>query len=719
MKNKIRIAVIFLTIALPASYGAGYVTDTLKMRQAGWKLTFSDEFNGPEVDDMYWYTSYRSGREEYTKRQGKQGLEDPNTHYVIEDGILKLRIDKHLPYRSDESRMCVSSIQTSDHRVGPRANANYNGDSNHYVWMEKFAQKYGYYEVRARMPAGSGLHSAFWMTGADPARQEVTVPGERKKEGHGIVEIDIFEQLGSKTGPDKVNILDGNVHFTAAGNNAHPRIDLGFDASEDFHVYGLEWNEGELIWYIDGVKRHTYRGETPQMKMFILLGLYHNAGWTGDLDPNMVYPRDFEIDYVRVYAKENTEVSTEKLKLLSRLNLDSPGLEKVKAAADRPDVAVKELLAFYRNGGAGKHPVNPKDRAKFLGNCASERDLEWADNAVKHFFIGQPSYPPVFCGEDIMWHIYPVPDQEWIWQLHRMSFWNAMGRAYWHTGDEKYAEAWTEQLTDWVRKIPNDLSHDYAWRSLEAGIRGHSWMELFHRFIDSPSFTPDLLTTFMNSCHDHATYLMRKYKSMNNFALTEAGGLAFIAITFPQFKDALHWRNEAIRRFNREIDLQVYPDGHQIELSLNYHFVCIGAFMRTYELAKMNGIHDAYPDSFIKKIEKMCEVPMKILLPDGTHVMFGDDWEGKPGRHNQQFMEWAKLFDRPDFLYLATDGAQGAPPAETSYALPQSGIYSMRSGWTRDAVCLVLKCGLTSEWHTQPDNGTFDLYAGGKNLMPD
>jgi heparan-sulfate lyase len=40
----------------------------------------------------------------------------------------------------------------------------------------------------------------------------------------------------------------------------------------------------------------------------------------------------------------------------------------------------------------------------------------------------------------------PVPDKEWIWQLHRMFFWDAMSKAYLHTGDEKYAREWCIQL---------------------------------------------------------------------------------------------------------------------------------------------------------------------------------------------------------------------------------------------------------------------------------
>jgi heparan-sulfate lyase len=43
----------------------------------------------------------------------------------------------------------------------------------------------------------------------------------------------------------------------------------------------------------------------------------------------------------------------------------------------------------------------------------------------------------------------------------------------------------------------------------------------------------------------------------------------------------------------------------------------------------------------------------------------------------------------------------------------------MRSGWDKEAICLVLKCGPDGGGHSQPDNGTFELYAGGRHLMPD
>jgi len=404
--------------------------------------------------------------------------------------------------------------------------------------------------------------------------------------------------------------------------------------------------------------------------------------------------------------------------LLERLDLDQiPQLRQ--RIDDDINQQEKALLNYFQSRNNIHHRVNRADRTRDKGNIASKADLELADDALKHIFVGQPAYPRFFCGEDINWGLRPVPDNEWVWQLNRMNFWNAMGRAYWHTADEKYAQAWGEQLIDWVSKNPNDKEHSYAWRSIEAGIRGNSWCELFQRFVDSPSFTPEVLITFLNSLHDHASFLMTRYTTHSNWALMEAEGLAAIGILFPEFKESQQWREEAFTRFNAEIDLQVYADGHQRELAMGYHIGCINLFMRSYELAKMNAMEDIFPQTYVEKIEKMCEVPMKLCHPDGTVVQFGDAWTGKPGQYKNYFRKWSALFDRTDFLYLATDGKEGTEPRETAFALPESGLYSMRSGWHKDAIFLALKCGPNGGGHSQPDNGTFGLYAGGRILMPD
>ncbi|WP_162418808.1 heparinase II/III family protein [Cyclobacterium roseum] len=404
--------------------------------------------------------------------------------------------------------------------------------------------------------------------------------------------------------------------------------------------------------------------------------------------------------------------------LLGLMDFEAGFSAKSIQNAENPLVAARGMLEHFRERSDVRHPVDRQERMR-LENLATEKDMEMADNALAHIMVGQPAYPPFYVGEDIDWGSRPVSDNEWVWQLNRMTFWDAMAKAYWQTGEEKYARAWVRQMMDWVEKNPRDEAHHYAWRSIEAGIRGHRWTNLFQYFLDSPSFTPEALVDFLAAVHEHADFLMTKYSKGSNWALMEAEGLAFIAMTFPEFKESKAWMEEAISRFSKEITHQVYPDGHQRELAFGYHMGSIRWFLRTYELAEMNGKGNLFPDTYLQMIEKMAAVPMKLAFPNGTSPQFGDAWTGNPGQYYDRLLEWAALFDRSDFTYVATEGQKGEKPAATAFAYPHSGLYSMRSSWNPEAICLVLKCGPNGGGHSQPDNGTFELYAGGRNLTPD
>ncbi|MFA7490003.1 MAG: glycoside hydrolase family 16 protein [Mariniphaga sp.] len=290
----IRPASLFLFVILCCSLPDIYASDPPSLYKPGWKLTFHDEFDGPNLNDLYWYTAYRTGRLEYLNRIGAEEIfYDPNAEYKIENGILKLIIDKNIPARRKIEDHACSCIVTSDHRFGET--------TDEYQILEKFSQKYGWFEIRCKTVAGSGIYTAFWLHQTDPNDQEYTPEGVRRKVGDGVVEIDIFEQWSWKN----INETEFAVHFTD-NPNRHHICKLGFDPAEDYHVYALEWKEGELNWYVDGNKVHTYIGDTPQKKMFILAAIFHRPDRERKplSELKFEYPKEFEIDYIRVYLPE-------------------------------------------------------------------------------------------------------------------------------------------------------------------------------------------------------------------------------------------------------------------------------------------------------------------------------------------------------------------------------------------------------------------------------
>ena len=414
-----------------------------------------------------------------------------------------------------------------------------------------------------------------------------------------------------------------------------------------------------------------------------------------------------------VFAVQTMDMAAASL-LLSRLDLTQPGLVKVLIASISEDyeTAIEELLDYYHTRTSVKSSVDRLQKAASLGNCATAENLQIADNALNHVFVGQPAYPPYFCGDDINWNTRPVSDMEWVWQLNRMTFWEDMGKAYWHTGNEQYVSEWVSQLTDWVKKNPVGTS--YSWRYIEAGERSTRWVSLFQYFIDSPAFTGEFLVTFLNSCFDHAEFLHLWYSSGSNWGLIESRGLGYLGIMFPEFRTSEKWVNKAIERFNTEVVSQFYSDGYHKEMTPSYHRP--DYFMAIIDMAQMNGRENIFPESLWAMIEKMVEAQMVLGLPNGTAPMFGDTSRMSAWG---QLRENAARFKRPDFLYVASYGSEGTKPDATAFALPVSGFYSMRSGWDRNAICLIMKNGPNGGGHCQPDNGTFELYAGGCYLMPD
>ena len=85
-------------------------------------------------------------------------------------------------------------------------------------------------------------------------------------------EID-FEVLGKDTTKVQLN-------YFRNGKGGHEKmIDLGFDASEDFHTYAFEWHKNSIIWFVDG--KEVFRRENedlPVTKQKIMMNAWNGKG---------------------------------------------------------------------------------------------------------------------------------------------------------------------------------------------------------------------------------------------------------------------------------------------------------------------------------------------------------------------------------------------------------------------------------------------------------
>ncbi len=159
-----------------------------------------------------------------------------------------------------------------------------------------FRFKYGRVEARARMPAGQGLWSAFWLLNAYYKQDQPEDP-----------EIDIIEAIG-----DRVTTANHAYHyrFDNDGSGLYNQTSstemraVISDFSADFHTYRVDWEEGRIVWYVDDIETGRVEGDqVSDEQMYILANLAVGGSFPGPADSTTPFPAKFEIDYIRVYQR--------------------------------------------------------------------------------------------------------------------------------------------------------------------------------------------------------------------------------------------------------------------------------------------------------------------------------------------------------------------------------------------------------------------------------
>ncbi len=424
----------------------------------------------------------------------------------------------------------------------------------------------------------------------------------------------------------------------------------------------------------------------------------------------------------KIPKKTNADELKRENELFTVINLDYPGLEKVKKfeTQGNRNKAKEALIDYYRLRQKPTWPVNKEERPKQPEFLEDEKEnyIEEASRVLDREF----SYYEKEAKLDkiIDWDANPADDAEWTALLNGHFHWYYLGRAYWETYDEKYAKDFVDQLRSWLTLYPelSWLPEDkYPWRNtlVAAWRMDNPWIYAFVYFSDSPNFTTQDRVSMLHSIWQHAEYLL-KSKHTGNALVAELTSLFNIATMFPEFKEAPEWKETAIDGLYKELNNQFYPDGAQTELSPHYHMVSLRKFVQAYQLAQKYEI--PLPQDFIKRLEKVFEYALYIIKPDFKIPMLNDS------DYDQFDMEkWlnlgAELFNRKDMLFAASGGSFGEKPQYTSYSFPYAGFYITRSGWNKEALYLLFEAGPFGLHHQHEDKLQIDVYAYGRSLILD
>lgn len=307
MKTSARTALLIAALAaaglIPSMRGAAEppAAKAPKPAKSEWKLVWSDEFNGTEIDRTKWDfetgNGFRTDNGQWVGGWGNNELEyytdRPENAYVA-DGALHIRAVKET-YKGCQYTSARLRTRKSDKTA-------------------LFNKAYGRFEFRAKLPTGKGVWPAIWL-----------LPQDEKYGGWAASgEIDIMEARGQE--PDKVL---GTLHYGSKWpGNAHTGKDYILPDKgtiADFHVYALEWEPGEIRWYVDDQLYQTQnfwwsssdaKGAKPanesdlnpwpapfDQPYFMILNVAVGGQFLGNPDRSTTFPAEMVVDYVRIYDK--------------------------------------------------------------------------------------------------------------------------------------------------------------------------------------------------------------------------------------------------------------------------------------------------------------------------------------------------------------------------------------------------------------------------------
>lgn len=244
-------------------------------KPAGWKLVWSDEFDGDGLPD--------AGKWDYDTAYNQTGWFNHELQYYARA-------------RLDNSRVAGGKLIITARKEALRSMSDYGGQaysSARLLTRGKASWTYAYIEVRAKLPCGLGTWPAIWMLGSR---------GSWPQDG----EIDIMEHVGKNPNQILGSIYTGAQNWPKGTPNTSS-INIA-DACGAFHNYQLSWNEERVVIGVDdknyiqliNPKDGDYQKWPFNQPQYLLLNLAIGGDLGGAVSDSSL-PQQMEVDYVRVY----------------------------------------------------------------------------------------------------------------------------------------------------------------------------------------------------------------------------------------------------------------------------------------------------------------------------------------------------------------------------------------------------------------------------------
>lgn len=363
--------------------------------------------------------------------------------------------------------------------------------------------------------------------------------------------------------------------------------------------------------------------------------------------------------------------------------------------------------------------------AHFIRPDAAKEIIAHADELMHQAFTFNKTWDMERCLTPytlpvIDWNDHQNDDPEWCFMLNRMDYLDHLLLASLLTGDIAYADKAKEYILNWIAAHPSIVSEP-STRTLDTGIRVMNWMEALPYLSMLHALTEDELTRITDSMFAQMQYLkenyLPKYKTSNWGSIQTCAIVSVLPFLRADFlSDPLYqW---ALDEMTLQFSIQVYPDGMHWEQSTMYHIEVLNYGMKAVHYM---GLHlQPCPSAVKEQVYALAKALVGQLTPSGEIETFGDS-DRVCAR--DVLSRATLLFDDPTFRFVGLDELDpeslyvlGVPAAQRYATLPasapqsmhydgeDSGMYTLRSSWDKDASFTMFTNGSLGSGHGHSDN---------------
>lgn len=341
------------------------------------------------------------------------------------------------------------------------------------------------------------------------------------------------------------------------------------------------------------------------------------------------------------------------------------------------------------------------------------------------------------------------------WELSRCQHFFILGKAYWLSGDPGYALEFRDQCISWMESNPVEMTVNWIC-PMEAAIRAMNWIAGYWFFQDAPVISGDFWVRFYRMLFLHGCFIFANLENRgmntNNHYIANLAGLIWLGLFFGNFTpkhcgrdNPSHWLTWGLAELDKEILVQINPDGTDYETSTYYHRFVAEMLLLTSIFCGRNNLR--LTDESLQRLERMGEFLADAAKPNELTPLIGDADDGMvfPQTQDKVFGKvplndfrfilalMGEWFNRDDFRFFGSPyyeeavllmGAgnvsrKGSPPLLKSKAYRDGGFYILR----HEKIYCMIRCGPLScrgeGGHSHNDQLSVEVNIHGEDIFID